>query len=110
MAKAIKTIKAVNAPNFLNVVERLAQRRRIQRQMQLDGHTDFDLSSPIVDPHRKLRRLIQNLGYIADAIEAGEKSNSLDTRTMLWDGVTTLTANGFAWLEQLETPRKEKAP
>lgn len=94
--------QVANAPNFLTVVELLAQRRQLQRQMLRDGVVEFDMASPIVDDHRRLRHLIQNLSYIADALEAGEKSKSLDTQTMLWDGVLTLTSSGFAWLEQLE--------
>lgn len=99
-----KKIKAKNSPRFLSVVELIAQRRQLQRQMLRDGLVEFDMASPIVDDHRRLRRLIQNLGYIADALEAGEKSKSLDTQTMLWDGVLTLTSDSFAWLEALEAP------
>ena len=105
-----KKSKATNSPHFLTVVELLARRRQIQRQMLCDGLVEFDLASPVADDHRKLRRLSQNIGYIADALESGEEAKNLDTKTMLWDGVLTLTSNGFAWLEALAEPAggKEK--
>lgn len=93
---------ALNSPHFLTVVADIAQCRQVQRQAFRDGLTLLELSSPVADDHRKLRRLTQCLGDIANALETIEHLDNLNSRMELRNAIRGLTANGFAWLESLE--------
>jgi hypothetical protein len=87
---------------FNVVVAAVAGRRTLQKEMLREGVVNFDMASPIADDHRKLRRLTQSLGYVADQLEAIEEKDCLDSRVGLRDALLQLTCNGFAWLEQVE--------
>ncbi len=89
---------------FNVVVAAVAGRRTLQKEMLREGIVNFDMASPIADDHRKLRRLTQSLGYVADQLEAIEEKDCMDSRVGLRDALLQLTCNGFAWLEQVETP------
>ena len=96
--------KPLNSPVFMDVVVLVVGGRSVQKDELNKGIVTFDLASPIADDHRKLRRLTQSLGYVADQLECIEEKDNLDSRTGLRDALLQLTCNGFAWLEALEAP------
>ena len=93
----------LNSPHFLTVVANLAVIRTRQLRDLREGAVLFDLSSPIVDEHRKLRVLTECTGAIAQAVADIEVQNNLNNRCELRAKLENLAAHTFAWLQALET-------
>ena len=92
----------LNSPNFLTVVANLAVIRTRQLNDLRAGAVLFDLSSPIVDEHRKLRVLTECTGAIAEAVADLEAQKTLNNQCELRAKLENLAAHTFAWLETLE--------
>lgn len=79
--------------------------RERQRQLFRARVHSFQVESPIVDPLRKLRILVEEVGEVADAIDKLESRSSVPfdlRRDHLRDELVQVVAVAVAWLESLE--------
>ncbi|HVU26529.1 MAG TPA: hypothetical protein VHG71_02195 [Verrucomicrobiae bacterium] len=104
------TAKIQNSPRMMDAFELIAQERIHQKRMLAGGQILFNCDSPVVDDHRKLRVLMEEVGEVADAIERLEKVEAKkqqkgDTGQMkaarihLRAELIQIAAVAIAWLE-----------
>ena len=94
--------RSCNSPLIMAAFERIAQCRAGQQAAFAEGFTLFDCSSMVTDDSRKLRRLSQALGEVADSIELLEREVSPSNVENQFGALTTLASHCVAWLEALE--------
>ena len=94
--------RGCNSPLIMAVFERIAQCRAGQQAAFAEGFTLFDCSSMVTDDSRKLRRLSQALGEVADSIELLEREVSPSNVENQFGALTTLASHCVAWLEAME--------
>ena len=95
-----------NSPVMLRVFERIAQERLRQRELLKVGKILFNCDSIVVDDHRELRVLLEEIGEVAramDVIELKERHHRrMASSANLRDELVQVVAVGTAWLELLE--------
>ena len=95
-----------NSPNMMSVFERIAQERSRQRELFLKGKHLFSCDSPVADANRKLRVLVEEVGEVAEALDALEfqhvSRREKRLRAHLQDELVQVAAVAVAWLESLE--------
>jgi hypothetical protein len=99
-----------NSPALLTAFQRIAQHRATQHRQLLAGHVYFNCDSPVADDHRKLRRLTQQLGRLAGALDALEHRNHAPQRAQRQRALIALAADTVAWLESLEPKNLPRRP
>lgn len=94
-----------NSPAMMDVFARIAQERHRQNTLFVEGHISFNCSSRVVDPHRKLRVLVEEVGEVARELENLENNTGYATekkiRQCLVNELTQVAAVAVAWLEAL---------
>ena len=93
--------RSTNSPLMMDVVQRIALCRVAQRAQFVEGHELFDCSSLTADDSRKLRRLAQAVGEVADTIEELERERSLNNVEEQRAALTSLASHVVGWLEAL---------
>ena len=89
--------------SFVNALEFVRIERLRQRRLFAEGRITFDCASPVVDPRRKLRVLIEEIGEVAQEIDRVEQHpNSVSHRHDLAVELIQVAAVCVAWLESLE--------
>lgn len=83
--------------------------RERQEQLLKAGKFLFTCSSPVVDPQRKLRVLVEEIGEVAEAIEKVEMEK-LDAKNFLISELIQSAAVCVAWLESLEPATSNVQP
>jgi hypothetical protein len=86
----------------MDVFERIAQERVRQQELLRSGKITFSCSSPIVDDNRKLRVLTEEVGEVAEAIDALENKNDRKRFDHLREELVQVAAVAVAWLEAME--------
>ena len=95
-------MKIPNSPAMMDVFLKIAAQRQVQREALRSGGDDINLGHPVPGDSRKLRRLTQSVGQVADAVEGKEDADNVHTREELRRSLLRLGADTVAWLEALE--------
>jgi hypothetical protein len=94
-----------NNPAMLEVFARIAAERDRQRQLFQTGEITLDCGSPLPDPNRKLRVLLEEIGEVAQELDKLEGcADRRSERFVIEDLETELVqvaAVAVAWLESL---------
>jgi len=98
-----------HSTSMLAAFERIAEHRATQQRQLLAGHVYFNCDSPVADDHRKLRRLTQQLGRLASALDALEHRHS-PQRARRQRALIALATDAVAWLESLEPKNLPRRP
>jgi hypothetical protein len=80
----------------------ILKERAHQMQLYRDGEILFDCSSPDVDPKRKHRALVEELGEVAEAVDMVDDQDITMRRRHLYKELIQVAAIAVAWLESLE--------
>ncbi|MDR3457991.1 MAG: hypothetical protein P4N60_11135 [Verrucomicrobiae bacterium] len=83
---------------------RIHVERLHQEQLLRDGELLFRCSDAVINPKRKLRVLVEELGEVAEAIDALEDIQAESRRQALKSELVQVAAVAVAWLE---TPTSE---
>jgi hypothetical protein len=85
------------------ILERIWIERLRQKDLFRIGKIGFDCASPIVSDDRKLRVLVEELGEIAQEIDAAEfGDNKKQARLRLRTELIQVAAVAIAWLKSFE--------
>jgi len=95
-----------NSPLIVNVFERIAKERHRQNTLVAEGKLPWNCCTLSVDPNRKLRVLVEEVGEVAEAIDRLEAGDCWLNRTHLQDELVHVAAVAVAWLEALELQSK----
>ena len=87
-----------------DVFTRITAERERQNILLRQGKLLFNCSSPVVDPRRKLRVIVEELGEVAQAVDWLEASESKANREHLIEELIQVAAVAVAWLEALLQP------
>lgn len=92
-----------NSSRFMDAMQLISAERIRQKELLRDGKILFNCDSPIVDDHRKLRVVTEELGEVAREIDCLEHARSEvvrnTIRTRLKVELTQLAAVAVAWRE-----------
>lgn len=89
--------------SFQIALEQVRIERLRQRRLFAEGKITFDCASPVVDPRRKLRVLIEEIGEVAQEIDRVEQHpGSVSHRHDLGVELIQVAAVCVAWLESIE--------
>lgn len=94
-----------------DVIALVSQEREHQRQLFRERQISFDCASPVVDPRRKLRVLVEEIGEVAEAIDLLECATRHERRQRQYElqsELVQVVAVCVAWLESLETRNAER--
>jgi hypothetical protein len=88
---------------LLEIFEMIANERLRQRQLFAERKFSFTCSSPVIDPCRKFRVLMEEIGEVAEAIDYVEQHpKSKFHRDHLITELVQVAAIAVAWLESFE--------
>lgn len=87
---------------MMDVFADIASHRKLIRQEFLRGNVKIDMASPVHDDNRKLRVLIQAVGWVGKAVSLVENNDCPAQREQLAFMLNQLAAQTVAWLEALE--------
>ena len=87
-----------------DVFTRISAERGRQSLLLRQGKLLFNCSSIVVDPRRKLRVIVEELGEVAEALFRLEASDSKASREHLITELVQVAAVAVAWLEALLQP------
>ncbi len=95
-------MSAKNSPVMMDVFERIAQERVRQQELLREGKHTFTCASPIADDNRKLRVLVEEVGEVAEALDALENKKDWKRFDHLREELVQVAAVAVAWLEALQ--------
>ena len=94
--------KINNSPLFLDVMTLVADERVRQNALFAEGKIPFNCASRIADPNRKLRVLVEEVGEVAEALDALENKKDWKRFDHLREELVQVAAVAVAWLEALQ--------
>lgn len=84
------------------VLERVWLERLRQKKLFTARKIDFACDSPVVDGHRKLSVLTEEIGEVAKEVLEYRGRTRTEARRRLQDELTQVAAVSIAWLESIE--------
>jgi hypothetical protein len=94
-----------------SILNRVAAERARQRKLLNEGKILFNCDSPVADANRKLRVLVEEVGEVAEALDAFDYPNPTKRlaaiKDHLQDELVQVAAVAIAWLECFETPNQK---
>jgi hypothetical protein len=88
-----------------NVLDLIWMVRLIHKQKVGAGKLDFTCDARIVSDHRKLARLLETLGTLAERLRENDRSQKRNSELEAWNlrqDLAYLAAHIIAWLELIE--------
>ena len=95
-------MSAKNSPVIMDVFARIAAERVRQQELFRAGKFTFTCASTTADDNRKLRVLTEEVGKVAEAIDALENKNDWKRFDHLREELVQVAAVAVAWLEAME--------
>ena len=87
-----------------DVFTRITAERERQNILLRQGKFSYTCASPVADPRRKLRVIVEELGEVAEALFRLEASECKANREHLIEELIQVAAVAVAWLEALLQP------